>query len=200
MLRVHLWKKNSCQIRVNTGCCTRVTISGMFRLWLEQMDGLREDFFYSLLIIYLDKYNSFFIYKTTCVNIYIFYSWPGLTARTLLKKRHESSVNCHSGVFSVIKADGLQWGHSVSLCVCTVLCQRPTSPDNTFLWQHYESLMRPNPLTKQKPETFPPDCYIPVLKQRGDALDGGIVETWQGTKCSFALKRDKLYCLKQYSL
>ncbi len=81
-----------------------------------------------------------------------------------------------------------------------MLCQRPSSADNTFLWQHYESLMRPNPLTKQKLETFPPDCYIPVLKRWGDALDGGIVETWQMTECIFALKRDKLYCLKQYSL
>ncbi len=56
------------------------------------------------------------------------------------------------------------------------------------------------PLTKQKLETFPPDCYIPVLKRWGDALDGGIVETWQRTECSFALKRDKRYCSKQYSL
>ncbi len=50
-------------------------ISGMFCLWLEQMDRLREDLFYLPLIVYIDKYNLLFLLKNyifTYMHLFIF--------------------------------------------------------------------------------------------------------------------------------
>lgn len=89
MLRVHLWKKISCRIRVNTGCCTRMMISGMFCLWLEQMDRLRENFFYLPLIVYIDKYNFLFLLKKIYIYIYAFIYFPVWSNDcTFLKKKY----------------------------------------------------------------------------------------------------------------